>query len=126
MEMQETLKYHDEKKCFNTKNVDIRAKMFILIIANLSLIFSQNLFEEFILEISILIFGILLKQYRFILKILNEYIFLVSNSTTNAVLRGKIFKWNVKCFYCYICCIYKEIISLCNAWRSHHRNYKSK
>ncbi len=42
--------------------------MFILIIANLSLIFSQNLFEEFILEISILIFGILLKQYRFILK----------------------------------------------------------
>ena len=74
MEMQETLKYHDEKKCFNTKNVDIRAKMFILIIANLSLIFSQNLFEEFILEISILIFGILLKQYRFILKIFFWYL----------------------------------------------------
>ena len=75
MEMQYSLKYIKKKK--NIINIDPRSKMIILILANIALIFSGNIKGEFILELSILAFGLLLKRYKFIAKMFLSYLIFI-------------------------------------------------
>ncbi len=72
MEIQYCEKITSEEK--RKINIDARSKMFILIIANLTLILSADIKEEFLLEVSILFFGVLLNRCKFIVKMFAVYL----------------------------------------------------
>lgn len=70
-------------------NIDARSKMFILIIVNFTLILNIDIREEFFLEVSILVLGILLKRYKFIVKMFAVYlIFLLIQFLGGQFLHG--------------------------------------
>ncbi|HCW52292.1 MAG TPA: energy-coupling factor transporter transmembrane protein EcfT [Clostridium sp.] len=65
------------KKQIRDMHIDPRTKMLILILVNLSLIFCNGLKEEFILECTILLFGIFQKKYKFIGRMFVIYLILL-------------------------------------------------
>lgn len=65
------------KKQIKDIHIDPRTKLLILILGNVALIFSNSLKEEFILECAILVFGLLQKRYRFIVKMFVVYLILL-------------------------------------------------